>query len=325
MRRAFFPLQCPLQMLLCLTSSLLLNCCNHAPVKTIGVSIQSEDNPFYRVMVDALETEAKKKSSSSNVFYHFTVVDAGTDSAKQQDQVEDFIKAGVNAIVLVPVNSQDIDPAILEANTANIPVFLTDIGKKNGEGDVAAFVTSNNRRGGLEAAKIICHNVRPTDKIVILSQPSITSVEHRILGFEQELRKCRHDPDAVDEVDAGSTKEAASSTLTSIFHERRQVAAVFGINDNMALGAVDAVRRAHVHNVQIVGYDAGDEAVHDVGRGYIAAEVVQYPACLGSITRQELNLYFATSPRVPLPARSIPIGVYIRNKPTPDPKANTVC
>src|SRR5262245_34392921 len=88
---------------------------------TIGVSVLTLTNPFFKVLGDSLAEEARKQG------YDVVVTSGEFDVARQQDQVKDFIVRRVAAIVLCPCDSRSIGPAIQEANAAGIPVFTADI------------------------------------------------------------------------------------------------------------------------------------------------------------------------------------------------------
>src|SRR5690349_5064884 len=94
-----------------------------APAKkgTIGVSVLTLTNPFFKVIGDSLTEEAKKSG------YDVQLVSGEFDVARQQNQVKDFLVKKVAAIVLCPCDSKAIGPAIKEANDAGVPVFTADI------------------------------------------------------------------------------------------------------------------------------------------------------------------------------------------------------
>ena len=94
-----------------------------APAKqgTIGVSLLTLKNPFFKVIGDHITEEGQK------VGYDTIVLSADEDVAKQSNQVKDFIVKKVSAIVLSPCESKSIVPVIQEANQAGIPVITVDI------------------------------------------------------------------------------------------------------------------------------------------------------------------------------------------------------
>ena len=88
---------------------------------TIGVSLLTLDNPFFKVIGDNIVAEGKKRG------FEAIVVSGDKDVAKQSNQIKDFIVKKVSAIVLSPCDSKSIIPVIQDANAAGIPVFTVDI------------------------------------------------------------------------------------------------------------------------------------------------------------------------------------------------------
>ncbi len=127
-----------------------------AATKTIGVSIQDLQAQFYEAMQQGMKDEATKYG------YAITFTDANRDQAKQVSQVEDFLSKRVDAIILTPVDSTAVGPAIVEANTANVPVFTADIASTSSKGVVISHVASDNVQGGRVAADLLCNGARRT-------------------------------------------------------------------------------------------------------------------------------------------------------------------
>ncbi len=299
----------------------------------IGVSIQgNRSNDFYKQLQHALQRNARTYS------YRVVIQHADEDPAKQQQQIEDFITERVDAIVVVPVDSQEIDPAILEANVAHIPVFTVDIGSRPGEGSVVASITSDNRSGGFDAGSELCAATPPGADIAVLDEHDITSVQDRVNGFTTAIKECRdsspnstplgvyagREP-AVDvkktlshganrhliDVDVGREPDTAADALTTILNERPHLRGVFAINDTLALGAVHALFREgrQPKDVPIVGYDDTPAARGELRAGNIRAEIAQDPACLGAVAIQQIHRTLTSRSRFSLPVTPASIEV----------------
>src|SRR5688572_4251646 len=113
---------------------------------TIGVSLLTLDNPFFKVIGDSITAEGKKHG------YDVIVVSGEKDVARQSSQVKDFIVKKVSAIVLSPCDSKAIGPVIREANSAGIPVLTVDIPYRGGDAKIVTQVATDNFGGGKEAA-----------------------------------------------------------------------------------------------------------------------------------------------------------------------------
>src|SRR5438128_122527 len=113
---------------------------------TIGVSVLTMNNPFFKEISDNIRTAAAKHG------YSILATSADFDVARQQNQIKDFIVKKVSAIVLCPADSKAIGPAIREANTAGIPVFTADIASLDPQAKVVCHIATNNLEGGKMAA-----------------------------------------------------------------------------------------------------------------------------------------------------------------------------
>ncbi|MEI9893562.1 MAG: substrate-binding domain-containing protein [Chthoniobacter sp.] len=113
---------------------------------SIGVSLLTLDNPFFKVIGDHIASEGRKRG------YEVMVVSGDKDVAKQSNQIKDFIVKKVSAIVLSPCDSKSIVPVIQEANAAGIPVFTVDIPCNEPGVKIATQIATDNYGGGKEAA-----------------------------------------------------------------------------------------------------------------------------------------------------------------------------
>jgi ribose transport system substrate-binding protein len=274
--------------------------------KSIGVSIQNREAQFYQDMEAGMRSEAAKNG------YTLTVVDANRDNAQQQSQVEDFVSKKVDAIVLTPYDSQAIGSAIVEANNANIPVFTADIASTSSQGKVIAHIASDNVQGGYVAGTLICHATGGKGDVAIIDEPEVTSVQDRVKGFKAALAKLCPGVKIVADVDSGGARTKANSDAGDILQAHKDLAGIFGTNDDSALGAVAAVAAAGLTGkVAIVGYDANPEARAAITKGTMYGDALQYPKQIGIATIDAIAEYFKGSS--PHPLVHIPVGTFTRN------------
>jgi ribose transport system substrate-binding protein len=267
--------------------------------KTIGVSIQDLQAQFYEDMELGMKAEAAKYG------YSITFVDANRDQAKQTSQVEDFISKSVSAIVLTPADSKAVGSAIVEANTANIPVFTADIASSSDKGVVIAHVASDNVAGGKVAAQIMCKALNGPATVAIIDQPEVTSVQDRVKGFKLGLAACKGATIVADQ-SAGGDQTKAASVMDNLLQTYPNLRGVFGINDNSALGALSAVKSAGKGGkIVIVGYDASPIAKQAIDAGDMAGDPQQHPDQIGKLTIDAIHDYFNGK----TPAKLIPVAV----------------
>ena len=273
--------------------------------KTIAVSLQNLEAPFYQDLAAGIKTEAAKYG------YTVNVVDAARDSAKQQSQVEDFISQKVAAIVLTPYDSHAIGAAIVEANKAGIPVFTADIANAAKDGKVISHIASDNVQGGAQAGKLMCAGLPGhTGSIAIIDEPEVTSVLDRVKGFKQAVAACKG-VTIVADIDGGGERAKAYSSMEDIMQSHKDLKGVFGINDDSALGALKAVQAAGKKGqIVIVGYDANPEARTAIAGGGMYGDAIQHPDQIGAKTVDAIHDYF--NGKTPPPTIAVAVGVYTK-------------
>ncbi len=275
-----------------------------APV--IGVSIQNREAQFYQDMEAGMKREAKKYG------YIVNVVDASRDNAKQQSQVEDFLSQNVAAIVITPYDSQAIGSAIVEANAAHVPVFTADIASASKQGSVVAHIASDNVQGGGAAAQLICRAAAGAPgQVAILDEPEVTSVQDRVRGFTQTLKQLCPQVKIVADIDGGGERAKSSAAAEDILQSHPHLTAIFGINDDAALGAAKAVQASnHTAKIAIVGYDADAEARAAIAQGAMYGDAIQHPELIGIKTIDAIHAYLQ---KQPVPAKiAVPVGTFTR-------------
>ncbi len=272
----------------------------------IGVSLQNREAQFYQDM------EAGMKRAAAKYGYKVNVFDAGRDNAKQQSQVEDFISQGVAAIVLTPYDSQAIGSAIVEANTAKVPVFTADIANASSRGNVVSHIASDNIQGGGQAAKLVCGAAAgAAGEVAIIDEPSITSVQDRVKGFKATLKSTCPNVKIVADIDGGGERAKASSATEDILQSHPHLTAIFGINDDSALGAAKAVQAANkAGKVTIVGYDADAQGRAAIAEGTILGDAIQHPEVIGEKTIEAIHTFLEKKP-VP-PRIAVPVGTFTK-------------
>jgi len=274
--------------------------------KTIGVSIQNREAQFYQDMESGMKSEAVKYG------YTVSVVDASRDNSKQQSQVEDFISQKVAAIVLTPYDSQAIGSAIVEANSANIPVFTADIANASSQGKVVTHIASDNVQGGGQAGKLMCAALGSAGgSVAILDEPEVTSVQDRVKGFKAALASGCPSVKIVADIDGGGERAKASSATDDILQAHKDLKGIFGINDDSALGAARAIDAAGATGkVFVIGYDATPEARTAIKNGSMYGDAIQYPDQIGSKTIDAIHDYFAG--KTPAARIAVPVGTFTK-------------
>jgi ribose transport system substrate-binding protein len=253
--------------------------------KTIGVSLLTRAHVFYKDLEEGLRTEAAKNG------YELVITSGDFDLGKQSNQIEDFITRKVDAIIVSPVDSRGVGPAIRKANDAKIPVFTADIAAQ--DGDVVCHVASDNVAGGRLAGEYLAKILNGKGKVAIIGQPTVTSVLDRTQGFKEAIAKFPG-ISIVADVNGEGVRDRALQVTTDILQAHPDLDGIFGINDDSALGALDAVQQFKRANVSIIGYDDTPAAADAIMKGTaLKADVVQYPKKIGETTIQKIKEFFS--------------------------------
>jgi|WetSurMetagenome_2_1015567.scaffolds.fasta_scaffold144611_2 ribose transport system substrate-binding protein len=253
--------------------------------KTIGVTLLTRGHVFYRDLEQGMQDEAVKAG------YKLVVTAAEFDLGKQAGQIEDFVARKVDAIVVCPVDSRGVGPSIAKANAAKIPVFTADIAAQ--EGEVVSHIASDNVAGGKLAGQFLGNLLGGKGSVAIVGQPAITSVLDRVAGFKEAIGTFPGIT-LVAEVNGQGVRDRSLAVAADVMQAHPDLAGLFGINDDSALGAFDAARQLNRPAIAIVGYDATPPALDAIRKGtQLKADVVQYPVKIGATTIDVIRDYFA--------------------------------
>lgn len=241
--------------------------------KKIGISISTLNNPYFVTLKDSAEAKAKELGMET------TTVDAQNDPAKQVSDIEDLIQQGVDILLINPADSSAIASAISSANNANIPVITVDRSAEGGE--VVAHVASDNAAGGKMAGEYIIEQLGEEAKVVELEGiPGSSAARERGAGFNEAIAAASGYEVASKQA-ANFDRAQGLTVMENIIQSTKDFKAVFAHNDEMALGAVQALNAAGLTDVIVVGFDATEDAVKAVEDGKMAATVAQKPDLMG--------------------------------------------
>ena len=248
---------------------------------TIGVSLLTLQNPFFKVIGDNITSEGKKNG------YDTIVVSADNDVSKQGNQVKDFIVKKVSAIVLSPCDPKSIVPIIQEANAAGIPVFTVDIPCPDTSVKIVTQIATDNYGGGKEAGNAMIEALGENGgKVAILHFKQAQSCLLRVQGFRDviEAHNASGKPkiDLVTELEGGGAKDIGNRAAEDALQAHPDLRGIFAINDPSALGARAAIEKANkADQIVIVGFDGMPEGKQAIKEGKIFADPIQYPDKMG--------------------------------------------
>lgn len=269
-----------LALVVVLVAGLFAACAAPAPTETkqegpkkVGLVISTLNNPFFVTLKEGAEAKAKELG------IELVILDSQNDPAKEMANVEDLITKNVAAILINPTDSDAVGNAVKAANGKKIPVITLDRGAN--AGDVVAHIASDNVAGGKMAGEYILKQLGGKGKAVELEGIAGTSAARdRGKGFNEAIKGSGIEVVAKQTADFDRTK--GLSVMENILQAQPEINVVFAHNDEMALGALQAIK-ASGKSIMVVGFDATDDAVKAVNSGEMAATVAQQPAQIGAL------------------------------------------
>jgi ribose transport system substrate-binding protein len=236
----------------------------------IGFSISTLNNPFFVTLSDGAKAVSKEKGVD------LVVVDAQDDASKQASDVEDLIQQGIDLLLINPVDSSAVGSAVESANAAGIPVITVDRSADSGE--VVAHIASDNVEGGKLAGEYLLELVGEGAKVAMLEGvPGSSAARDRGEGF---LKVVEGKVDLVSSQPANFNRSEGLSVMENMLQAHPDIEAVFAQNDEMALGALEAISAAG-KEIVVIGFDATDDALKKIDEGKMAASVAQKPEEIG--------------------------------------------
>ena len=245
----------------------------------IALVTKAMDSEFWLVMADGAKAAA---AARPGVKLSIVAPDREINIDQQVTILEDQTRKGVKALVVSPAGSAQILSALEQATQRGVPVILVDtdapFDKK------VTYIGTNNRRGGQLAAKGLAEAIGSAHAEVALISgvPGNESQDERALGFIDAVASEYPNLKLVAQQPGNSERALGLTVMENILTAHPNVKGVFATNDQMALGAMEALEARGLRGkVKIVGFDATKEAVQATVDGRLAGSVAQNPFLMG--------------------------------------------
>lgn len=238
----------------------------------IGLSMSTLNNPWFVTLKDSVVKQAKEKGATVKV------VDAQNDSAKQTNDIEDLLQEDVDVLLINPTDSAAVSAAVQSANSLRVPVITID--RSADEGDIEALVVSDNEKGGEEAARYLVEKLGENAKIAELEGiPGASATRERGAGFHSIADKQLK---VVTKQAADFDRTKALNVMENIIQAHPDIKGVFAQNDEMALGALEAIQSSG-KDIVIIGFDGSEDALKSIKSGKLSATIAQQPIQMGEL------------------------------------------
>jgi inositol transport system substrate-binding protein len=256
------------------TKEVLVEAPEQAPAEgekiIVGSTLQDLSNEFIANMADAMSARAKNEYPNMDL----QILDAEGDATKQIQQMDTFISSGVDAIILCPRDANALIPSVKNALAAGIPVITisADIAENVGQ----ACVTSLNPDGGALEAQWVVDQLGGKGNIAIMRGPIGADAEMgRFEGYEKVFSQYP-DIKIVFDQTGNWSREEGLALMENWLQTGTQIDAVVAQNDEMVLGAIQAIKDAgKLDSIVTAGIDGVLDALDSIKKGELGATCFQ--------------------------------------------------
>lgn len=259
----------------------------------VGFSQMENNNPWRIAETDSMRAEGERRSAK----YGIVITDAQGQTAKQVSDVEDLIARRVSAIFLAPREYEGLDSAFDSAKELKIPVFLIDREAAGTPGrDYVCFIGSDFVEQARRVASWLVEHTRAKASIVELTgTPGSSVARDRSRGFADVISK--HPGMRVIASQTGDFSRAAAQNVMQnvVGAKGNEITAVYAHSDEMAIGAIQALKGAGIQpgrDVTVVSIDGERAALEAIIAGELAATAESNPR-FGPLAFATLDRYRA--------------------------------
>lgn len=263
----------------------------------VTLSLSTQTNPFFIQLRDGATGKAKELG------IELSVVDASDDAATQADQLSNAMQSGTQVVIVNPVDSDAVGPSVEALNKAKIPVVAVD--RAANSGTVDSFIASDNIAGGEQAAEMLAKAIGEEGEIIVLQGTAGTSASReRGEGFEKGIAKFPK-VKVVAKQTAEFDRAKGLDVATNLLQSNPNVKGIFAENDEMALGAIEALGDRAGKDVFVVGFDGTEDGLAAIEKGTMVGTIAQQPGVLGS-TAVEMAAKILSGEK---PEKNVPVSV----------------
>lgn len=250
--------------------------CNRdqAVTDSVTLALSTQSNPFFVELRDG----AQKKADELGV--KLNVKDASNDASVQADQLKNAQTSGTSVVIVNPTDSDAVAPSVKALNQAKIPVIAVD--RSSNGGDIASFIASDNVAGGKQAAEVLAKSIGEEGEVLVLQGIAGSSASRdRGKGFDEGIAAFPKIK-VVAKQTAKFDRTEGLNVTTNLLQAHPNVKAIFAENDEMALGAIEALGARAGKDVKVFGFDGTADGIDAVKKGTMEGTIAQQPAQLGA-------------------------------------------
>ena len=245
-------------------------------LKSVGITVGSLGNPYFVALAKGATDEAHAINPAAKV----TTASADYDLNKQFTQIDNFISAGVDVILVNAADPRAIAPAIKRAQAAGVVVIAVDVGAAGAD----ATVQTNNIQAGEISCQHMVDKIGGKGDVIIENGPQVSAVIDRVKGCKDILAKHPEIKVLSSDQDGKGSREGGMAAMQGYLTRFPNVVGVFTINDPQAIGTDLAAKQLNRTGITIVSVDGAPDIVGALkGNTQVQASASQDPTEMGKL------------------------------------------
>ena len=252
----------------------------------IGFSVKTLTNePSQAFIADMIQTKVEEAGCE----FVLATTDSAEDVAQQVSQIEDMLVSGIDALIVNPLDSNAIIPALERCKEENVPVIMVDSGPAEGtdESLYVTYIGTDNYAGSVTAGEKMAEELGGEGKVVIVRGVSgNTAGEARANGFKAGLEGTN--VEVVAEQPGNWSNDDALQAMENMLIANPDIDGVYSCSDVMLDGILEAIDSAGADGILIYSFDGLTNGCQLVLDGRVQATMQQYPSVMGELAVEYL-------------------------------------
>jgi len=263
-------------------------------LKTVGVTVGSLGNPYFVALGKGVTDAVHAVNPAAKV----TIASSDYDLNKQFTQIDNFVSAGAELILVNAADARAIAPAIKRAQAAGVVVIAVDVAAAGAD----ATVQTNNVQAGEIACQYMVDKIGKTGDVVIENGPQVSAVIDRVKGCKDVLAKFPEIKILSSDQDGKGSREGGMAAMQGYLTRFPSINGVFTINDPQAIGTDLAARQLNRTGIAIVSVDGAPDIVGALkGNTQVQASASQDPYEMGQLAvKTGVEIMNGTKPAEPV-------------------------
>ena len=235
-------------------------------------------SPFYASCIEGATPVAEALG------YELVVMapESEDDYATQTSMMEDLITQGVKGIAVCGINLDALIPAIQKANEAGVPVVEFNTITELEGADVYAYSGYNQYNGGAKIADWVAEHTEGDVKVAIIEGLPSDFTTQRMGGFVDRCAEAYSNIEVVATQPGDWVREKGMNAAMDMIQAHPEISVIYGLSDEMALGAVQACKQLNREDIMCIGLDGNPNAFESVKAGELTATLDCGPVAIGA-------------------------------------------